>query len=31
VLEIQYLDVVSYGIFADEFLDKGPWEWAKQA
>ena len=29
--EIEHHDVVSSGIFAGEFHDKGPWEWTKQA
>jgi len=31
VCEIDYLVVVSSGIFADEFPDKSPSEWTKQA
>jgi len=31
VREIEHHDVVSSGIFADEFRDKGPQEWTKQA
>jgi hypothetical protein len=31
VREIEHLDVVSSGIFADEFSDKRPCEWTKQA
>jgi len=31
VREIEHHDVVSSGIVADEFRDKGPLEWAKQA
>ena len=31
VREIEHHDVVSSGIFADEFRDKGPREWTKQA
>ena len=31
VSEIEYHDVVSSGIFADEFRDNGPQEWTKQA
>jgi len=31
VLEIEHHDVVSSGIFADEFDDTGPREWTKQA
>jgi len=30
VREIKHHDVVSTGIFADEFGDKNPWEWTKQ-
>jgi len=28
---IEHHDVVRSGIFADEFCDKDPWEWTKQA
>jgi len=31
VREIEHHDVVSSGIFADEFPDKRPHEWTKQA
>jgi len=31
VLEIEPHDVVNSGIFVDEFSDKNPWEWTKQA
>jgi len=31
VREIEHHDVFSSGIFADEFHDKGPREWTKQA
>jgi len=31
VCEIEHHDVVSSGIFADEFPDKRPHEWTKQA
>ena len=31
VREIKYHDVGSLGIFADEFSDKNPREWTKQA
>jgi hypothetical protein len=31
VREIEHLNVVSSGIFADEFPDKRPREWTKQA
>ena len=31
VREIEHHDVVSSGIFADEFPDKRPREWTKQA
>jgi hypothetical protein len=31
VCEIEHHDVVSSGIFEDEFRDKGPREWTKQA
>ena len=31
VREIKHHDVISSGIFADEFCDKRPWEWTKQA
>jgi len=31
VREIEHHDVVSAGIFADEFPDMRPWEWTKQA
>jgi len=31
VREIEHHDVVSSGIFPNEFRDKGPWEWSKQA
>jgi len=31
VCEIEHHDVVSSGIFADEFPDKRPREWTKQA
>jgi len=31
VCEIEHHDVISSGIFADEFGDKGPREWTKQA
>jgi len=31
VCEIEHHDVVSSGIFADEFADKHPREWKKQA
>jgi hypothetical protein len=30
VHEIEHDDVVSSGIFADEFRDTTPWEWTKQ-
>jgi len=30
VREIEHHDVVSSGIFADNFRDKGPQEWTKQ-
>jgi hypothetical protein len=29
--EIEYQDVASSGIFADELRDKCPWEWTKPA
>jgi len=28
---MEHHDVVSYGIFTEEFRDKGPREWTKQA
>jgi hypothetical protein len=31
VRKIEHHDVVSSGIFADEFPDQHPWEWTKQA
>jgi len=31
VHEIEHHDVASSSIFADEFCEKNPWEWAKQA
>jgi len=31
IWEIEQRDVISFGIFADEFGDKCPWEWHKQA
>ena len=31
VREIEHHDVVSSGIFTDEFPDKHPWEWTRQA
>jgi len=31
VREIEHHDVIITGIFADEFCDKGPREWTKQA
>jgi len=31
VREIEHHDVVSSGIFTDEYCDKHPWEWTKQA
>jgi len=27
---MEYDDVISSGIFTDEFCDKGPWEWMNQ-
>jgi len=30
VREIEHHHIVSSGIFADIFCDKGPWEWTKQ-
>jgi len=31
IREIEHHDVISSGIFADEFRGKGPREWTKQA
>jgi hypothetical protein len=31
VCKIKHHNVVSTGIFADEFPDEGPYQWAKQA
>jgi hypothetical protein len=31
VCEIEHHDVVNSEIFTDEFRDKHPWEWTKQA
>jgi hypothetical protein len=31
VCEIEHYDVVSTGIFPDEFRDKRRWQWMKQA
>jgi hypothetical protein len=31
VHDIKHPHLISCGIFMDEFSDKGPWEWTKQA